>query len=173
MIGDFVYGGDSTELATSKCLNDIAGILSRQGSSLNTFGLPQPQVIVIEPESYSMEIEKEMGSEMFDKLNDDQRYAFDAIMEAVEGRSKSNLFFVDGPGGSGKTYLYSCLMHNLRGRNLKATPAAFTGIAATLLEGGRTLHSRFGIPVPCQEYSVSRIKPNTKAATHRYFSFHN
>ena len=35
---------------------------------------------------------------------------------------------------------------------------AFTGIAATLLPHGRTLHNRFGLPVPIYSTSSSSIK---------------
>ena len=37
-----------------------------------------------------------------DRLNEDQRMTFNTIMTAIE-RQESSLFFVDGPGGTGKT----------------------------------------------------------------------
>jgi hypothetical protein len=42
-------------------------------------------------------------------------------------------------------------------------PLAPTGIAASLLDGGQTIHSRFGIPIPIEDNSVSRIVPNSNA----------
>ncbi|XP_069588366.1 uncharacterized protein, partial [Ranitomeya imitator] len=71
---------------------------------------------------------------------------------------------LDGPGGSGKTYLYHLLLHQLRGQGDIVSPAATTGIAANLLQGGRTIHSLYGIPIPVNETSVSRIKNDTNAA---------
>ncbi|MGL4850985.1 MAG: hypothetical protein ACRC28_19020, partial [Clostridium sp.] len=41
---------------------------------------------------------------------------------------------------------------------------ATTGIAADLLENGRTVHSGFKLPVPLNESSVSRLQPNTPEA---------
>ena len=41
---------------------------------------------------------------------------------------------------------------------------AWTGIAASLLPEGRTVHSRFKLPVPILETSTSSIRPNSKEA---------
>jgi len=62
---------------------------------------------------------------------------------------------VDGPGGSGKTFLYEALLHFARGEGWPALACAWSGIAATLLEKGRTCHSRFGLPVPLPRDAVS------------------
>ena len=62
---------------------------------------------------------------------------------------------MDGPGGSGKTFLYEALLHFARGEGWPALACAWSGIAATLLEKGRTCHSRFGLPVPLPRDAVS------------------
>ena len=41
---------------------------------------------------------------------------------------------------------------------------ASSGIAALLLQGGRTAHSTFKIPIPCHESSVCNIKNNSALA---------
>ncbi|UYV72603.1 hypothetical protein LAZ67_10000016 [Cordylochernes scorpioides] len=66
--------------------------------------------------------------------------------------------------GSGKTYLYTTLMHSVRGMNQVVLPAATTGIAANLLQGGKTIHSLYGLQIPLNETSVSNIKMTTMAA---------
>lgn len=43
-------------------------------------------------------------------------------------------------------------------------PVATSGIAATLLPGGRTAHSRFKIPIDLHEHSMCDIKPRTMLA---------
>ena len=43
---------------------------------------------------------------------------------------------------------------------------AFMGIAATLLPNGRTLHNRFGLPVPLYSNSVSTIKSSNLQQRH-------
>ena len=47
-------------------------------------------------------------SEMFDKLTIDQQSIFDLL---IEENSTSRLYFIDGPGGCGKTFLYKTLIY--------------------------------------------------------------
>jgi thymidylate kinase len=46
------------------------------------------------------------------------------------------LIFIDGSGGTGKTFLYRTLMASLRSRGQIVLATASSGIAATLLPGG-------------------------------------
>jgi ATP-dependent DNA helicase PIF1 len=85
-------------------------------------------------------------------------------MRAINIRSQDNCFFLDGPGGSGKTFLYNTLMSVLRGKGKIVIPVASTGIAATLLSGGRTYHSQFKLPIPLKENSVSNMRGNSEDA---------
>ncbi|XP_021719094.1 ATP-dependent DNA helicase PIF2-like [Chenopodium quinoa] len=79
-------------------------------------------------------------------LNAAQREAFTSIMEHVI-KGKPGAFFVDGPGGTGKTFLYNALYAEIRLMNKIVLPTATSGIAATNIPSGRTAHSRFKIPV--------------------------
>jgi ATP-dependent DNA helicase PIF1 len=54
---------------------------------------------------------------------------------------------VDGPGGTGKTFLYKALLAKVRSRGLIVIATATSGIAASILPGGRTAHSRFKISI--------------------------
>ena len=56
-------------------------------------------------------------------------------------------FFLDAPVGTGKTFLISHLLVEIRSRNCIALAVASSGIAATLLDGGRTAHSAFKLPL--------------------------
>jgi hypothetical protein len=67
---------------------------------------------------------------------------------------KSQTFFVDGPGGTGKTYLYKALLAKVRHMGLIAIATATSGIAASIMPGGRTAHSRFKIPIKLTDYSM-------------------
>ena len=66
------------------------------------------------------------------------------------------LFFLREPGGTGKTFVYNIALAAVRSRGLIALAAASCGLAALLLQGGRTAHSRFAIPIPIHESSVCR-----------------
>ncbi|XP_022873152.1 ATP-dependent DNA helicase PIF1-like [Olea europaea var. sylvestris] len=67
-------------------------------------------------------------------------------MEKVKNDS-SGTFFIDGPRGTGKTFLYKALLTAVRGQHFIALATASSGVAASLLPGGRTAHSRFKIPL--------------------------
>ncbi|CAN1153372.1 ATP-dependent DNA helicase PIF1 [Linum perenne] len=74
------------------------------------------------------------------------------------------LFFLYGHGGSGKTYLYNCVVAKVRSEGQIALVVASSGIAATLLPGGVTAHSRFKIPINIDHSSTCVIKKGTSLA---------
>ncbi|XP_044005869.1 uncharacterized protein LOC122850876 [Aphidius gifuensis] len=91
----------------------------------------------------------------------------DEIMDKALLCRKDDLnscFYIDGPGGSGKTYVYSTIYHLLRSDGKKVATMAFTGIAAILLPEGRTMHNLFAMPVAMYADSTSNIKQQSKAA---------
>lgn len=57
------------------------------------------------------------------------------------------IIFLDAPGGTGKTFLLDLILAKIRMRGEIALAVASSGIAATLLEGGRTAHSAFKLPL--------------------------
>ncbi len=66
----------------------------------------------------------------------------------------SKFFYIDGPGGTGKTFLYNTILAYYRANNKQVIAVASSGIAATLLDGGITAHSKFRIPIAIHEDSV-------------------
>ncbi|XP_056690321.1 uncharacterized protein [Spinacia oleracea] len=81
-----------------------------------------------------------------DRLNPAQQEAFDCIIDHVV-RGKAGAFFIDGPGGTGKTFLYNSLYAEVLLMKKVVLPTATLGIAASNIPFGRTAHSRFKIPV--------------------------
>ena len=77
-------------------------------------------------------------------------------MRVIE-RKHSMIFFVNGPRGAGKTFLYCTLLANLRKLGHIAIATNTSGIAATLLPGGRIAHSRFKIPLTLDASSTCSI----------------
>ena len=55
----------------------------------------------------------------------------------VDHKQYPKVFFIDGPGGTGKTFLYNTLMSKVRSQSKIALGLASSGIAALLLPGGR------------------------------------
>jgi len=68
------------------------------------------------------------------------------------------------PGGSGKTYLYKTLISYIRSTGSTVLAVASTGIAANLLDGGRTYHSLFKLPVPLLVTSTSNMRMTSNDA---------
>ena len=103
------------------------------------------------------------GNQQYEQLNNEQKKFVDTILEATTNTSaNNNCFYIDGPGGSGKTFVYTTLYYLLKGKGYTVGTMAFTGIAATLLTQGKTVHKTFGLPVPLFGDSSSNIKAQSK-----------
>ena len=78
---------------------------------------------------------------------DSQRAVVDPIISAVRD-GRQDLSFWDAPASTGKTFCANTLLSAVCGMEGKhALAVASSGIAAVLLEGGRTFHSRFKAPL--------------------------
>ncbi|GBO22842.1 hypothetical protein AVEN_215854-1 [Araneus ventricosus] len=88
-------------------------------------------------------------------LTDDQRKTYDHIMECIN-KEKGSIIFLDAPGGVGKTFLINLLLAEIRSKNKIAFAMASSGIAATLMDGGRTAHLALKQPlnINLEEYPV-------------------
>ncbi|GBP72118.1 ATP-dependent DNA helicase pif1 [Eumeta japonica] len=66
------------------------------------------------------------------------------------------------PGGTGKTFITNLILAKVRSLGKLALAVASSGIAATLLAGGRTAHSTFKLPltVSLEKDSVCSIRKN-------------
>ncbi|KAK1360144.1 ATP-dependent DNA helicase [Heracleum sosnowskyi] len=71
------------------------------------------------------------------------------------------MYFVYGPGGTRKTFLWSTIISKLRSEGKIVLAFASSSIASLLLDGGRTAHSRFKIRIDVNEFSCCDIKQNT------------
>lgn len=103
--------------------------------------------------------------ENFSKFNQEQLKVYNTIMESINKDSnESKLFFLDGPGGCGKTFIYNTLISKLRSIGKIAIPMASTGIAALLLDDGNTAHSSLKIPLKCNDTTMCGIKLQSNLA---------
>uniref|UniRef100_A0A453ESA7 ATP-dependent DNA helicase n=3 Tax=Aegilops tauschii subsp. strangulata TaxID=200361 RepID=A0A453ESA7_AEGTS len=134
-------------------LKNIRDMLHSMGKDIESFPLPDidkqhettddiPMVII---EETSIEVDPEDVSS-HKNLNNEQRKAYDEILATVD-RQRGGILFVDGPGGTGKTFLYMALLATVRGQGKIAVATATSGVAASIMPGGRTAHSRFKIPL--------------------------
>jgi ATP-dependent DNA helicase PIF1 len=123
------------------------------GKSLNAFNLEHLKVIETNDLRRTRDIADALDSPIpedcincKEQFNPVQKEAFNAIIEHV-AHEKAGAFFIDGPGGTGKTFLYNALYAEVRLMGKIVLPTATSGIAASNLPTGRTAHSRFKIPI--------------------------
>ncbi|GKD03309.1 ATP-dependent DNA helicase PIF1-like protein [Tanacetum coccineum] len=83
-------------------------------------------------------------------LNPEQCLIYEEVVDSVHNK-KGNFYFVYGPGGTGKTFLYKTIISRLRSQRMIVLAVASSGIALLLLLAGRTAHSRFIIPLDLME----------------------
>ncbi|KAK1404301.1 hypothetical protein POM88_003906 [Heracleum sosnowskyi] len=132
-------------------LAEIHKLLRSIGKSLKDFTqMPQPprnyldcgtNNLVMEETSYDISEMESLHKDLISNCNEEQLKVYNSIMNAVE-KNEGGLFFVYGSGGCGKTYLWKTLISKLRSESKIVLPVVTSGIAATLLPGGRTTHSR-------------------------------
>ena len=96
----------------------------------------------------------------YSKFNKDQKHIYDLIINRYNINEKINLFFINGAGGCGKTFLYNTLLAKVRSEGKIAIAMASTGIASILLDGGHTAHSQLKIPLKCNSTSTCNISLN-------------
>ena len=77
---------------------------------------------------------------------------------------KGKVYFVDGPGGHGKTYLFNTVLGHVHQQDKIALAVASSGIASLLLHGGQTAHSRFKIPLNLDSDSTCNINRQSELA---------
>ena len=184
LISDILRNNNGMEeqAAINLCLIEIDNYLSYNSLSLKNDFPDFPQINISLPQTISQTRiprlfrDEQLTSndrifwenyvrEKYRTLNPQQKTAYDTIIRAIDtpvGNCTS--FYLDGPGGSGKTYLYQLILAKVRTEGHFALAVASSGIAALLLPQGRTAHSRFGIPLIINETSISNIKcDSTKA----------
>jgi hypothetical protein len=86
--------------------------------------------------------------DFYDKLNSEQKIIVDRVEDAMNRPNADikRLFFIHGSGGTGKTFVYNTIIDRCRQQRRYSLPMASTGIAATLIFNGATIHSTFSIP---------------------------
>ncbi|POM72707.1 LOW QUALITY PROTEIN: Helitron helicase-like protein, partial [Phytophthora palmivora] len=123
------------------------------------YSLPDMLLLSYEPDDL------ERTATLGDQMNENQKDIFDQVIEAVNhpvGGQK--LFFVDGPGGTGKSFLLEQILAHVRLQRKVAIAVASSGIAATLLTGGHTAHSTFRIPLKLSEFSTCSLSWQSQKA---------
>ncbi|KAK8921613.1 hypothetical protein KSP39_PZI020468 [Platanthera zijinensis] len=164
MIEDYVSSSSASDLyVLNKLLREIDNILQQHNKCITQFDLPQMSAKFQNITNFSILIEDELSLPVsntdlisISSLNESQSYIFHIITTAIQ-QGNGGMFFIDGPAGTGKTFLYKSILAHLRKDGHIVLATASSGIAATLLPGGNTAHLRFKIPVPIEAESYCNI----------------
>jgi hypothetical protein len=91
-----------------------------------------------------------------EQFNEEQRTVYDAVLHSARN-NEGKTFFLHSAGGGGKTFVCNTIAAAIRADNQVALTVASSAIAALILDGGRTAHSCFKIPIPVHESSTCKI----------------
>ncbi len=139
----------------SWALHSLRDALAKFSKTLEDFGLPTPFVAfdwletnrLLEVEhDYNVEVLQAKVVMAIESLNDGQRVAYNGVINAYVAHH-AKVIFIDGPSGTGKTYIENLILNVVRSCGDIALVVASAGIAAFLLSRGRTTHSYLKIPI--------------------------
>ncbi|KAF7841549.1 uncharacterized protein G2W53_003847 [Senna tora] len=120
-------------------LYEIEKQLRSNGKSLKHYPpMPIPEVndmqnkLIMDQLNYDKATLQVESIELIRSVTPEQRHAFDTIMNCVSGNN-SSIFFLNGYGGIGKTYIWKALSFAIRARGEIVLNVAFSGIASVHL----------------------------------------
>ena len=163
---------EPSEAHINEVLKIIKKRLESDGYKSIDFGIPEPKEPIQEEQMHALLAEEfnfdfaELEAQYKKKyctLTRDQKGIFDEIYKSVES-DEGGIFSLNAPAGSGKTYVVNLLLSAVRSKKKIALATAVSGIAALLLDNGRTCHSRFGLPLNIKEKTFSAITKDSPKA---------
>ena len=155
--------GTPTDAMVNRALQDIEQMLQEFDIwDITEKGLPRPDLSMIPQRNrVPRELQEELDrlrqepdevdlNDKIEKMNSCQRKVYEDIMASVRENS-GKLIAIDAPGGTGKTFLLTNVLEGVRQEGKIALATAYTGIAAILLPGGATLHSKLKVPTKAEK----------------------
>ncbi len=145
----------SIEQIKSWALHSLRDALAKFSKILEDFGLPAPSVAfdrletngLLEVEcDYNVVILQTEVAMAIESFNDGQCATYNGVINAYVTHHVK-IIFIDGPGGTNKTYTKNLILNTVRLHGDIALVVTFSGIVALLLSGGRTTHSYLKIPI--------------------------
>ena len=147
-------------------LNRILVGIGRSPAELLPMPFPQQQWghrtpnSLLQAEQYDADEMATLVNEQRAMFNPEQTAAFDAVLESVTN-NQGYLFFIHTAGGCGKTFLCNTIATKVRRRGQMVLWIASSRIVALLLDGERTSHSCFKIPLSINKDFMAGLKWNS------------
>ena len=148
-----MYGANSSE---QHALAHIDSLLRASHRSICDYGF-EPVIgdfADLHPSNSDAEVEsnRNLADELCQLCTEEQSAALHGVIDSLQYRgSRSNVFVVSGPAGTGKTMWTNALTSKLRSMRCKVLCVASSALAASLMLNGKTAHSALRIPIPAHE----------------------
>ena len=133
------------------------------GRKLEHFNLPAPvtqrtelsafqhfEQAELQNNALDTNLEKQQFESMYSTMNTEQRSVIDTLskeLEDIKNKNTAKCYFIDAPGGTGKTYCLNAFIHLCLSMGLNILVTGSTGVSSILLLRGRTSHSQFKFPL--------------------------
>ncbi|XP_035542091.1 uncharacterized protein LOC108998118 [Juglans regia] len=111
------------------------------GKNINLFHLLDGNICFDKDQFKSREIDDELAIEIPKEdiaaskaFNSEQRHVYNSVLGKIFS-NRAATFFVNGPSGTRKIFLYNALLAAVRSRKLVALATASSGVAASILPG--------------------------------------
>ena len=165
MEGVSVQNKECTQDDYDAALHQLSDILSGPAfkKRLMDFNLPQPikekdtlvafqhyEDIRIQSETTNINFEREQYENMRSTMNTEQLFLINTLnaeLADIKNKNTAKCYFIDAPGGTGKTYCLNAFIHHCLSLKLNIIVTSYAGVAALLLKNGRTAHSQFKFPL--------------------------
>jgi hypothetical protein len=161
-----ITNGGITEDAYNDTLLLFEAKLTLMNKGLHDFSemllvLPSVEMLHVNPQlatelDYDRDVLHGYINQNLSRLNICQETAVTIVFNVV-AQGVGAIFFLDGPGGSGKTFIYSMLLASVQRDRHVMIGVASSRITTLLLEGGWTSHSIFKIPIAIGRDSMCSI----------------
>jgi hypothetical protein len=155
--------GDCNDTNIRNSLRAIDNHLREQNSSLAVFGFDLDSNAPAHQEHEDAHAVQQQYDDLFEKCTSEQKRAVcdvvQASMRSDQNIQTSNVFIIQGGAGTGKTLWINCVSAALKCKYKNVECVASSGLAASLITGGKTAHSAFGIPIPTLDSSFCRLDP--------------
>lgn len=176
MSEDFLYefkqlpGNETASLSdniTDMTLHDLEEHLQILGKTLSSIpGMPSPKnersalpsfnPLIAEERDFDKGELKQLVTDRTALMTNEQTALFETAIDSFRNKL-GKLFFVQAPGGTGKTFTLETILSEVRAQGKIALAVASSGIAALLLSQGRTVHFRFKVPLDIKSTSTCAI----------------
>ncbi|VDP59460.1 unnamed protein product, partial [Heligmosomoides polygyrus] len=123
---DYLRSTASTAVAESRAFYDIAARIESFGKEWRDYLDIDVPLLSDSVPAIDYDHHERQGRMLYANLNDEQKTVVDEVLTAIQ-RHQGGCYFVDGPGGSGKTFIYTVIYHLAVARRFKALAVAWTG----------------------------------------------